>query len=139
MINTSEILETLRMIDQEKLDVRTITMGISLFGCVNDDINKLCNNVYDHITRQAENLVKVGEDIEREFGVPIVNERIAVTPVALITGGVKDPLPVARTLDRAAKAVGVNFLGGYSALVQKGMTRADRALIASIPEALATT
>ncbi len=139
MINTSEILETLRMIDQEKLDVRTITMGISLFGCVNDDINKLCNNVYDHITRQAENLVKVGEDIEREFGVPIVNKRIAVTPVALITGGVKDPLPVARVLDKAAKAVGVNFLGGYSALVQKGMTRADRALIASIPEALATT
>ena len=139
MINTSEILETLRMIDQEKLDVRTITMGISLFGCVNDDVNKLCNNIYDHITRQAENLVKVGEDIEREFGVPIVNKRIAVTPVALITGGVKDPLPVARTLDKAAKAVGVNFLGGYSALVQKGMTRADRALIASIPEALATT
>ena len=139
MINTSEILETLRMIDQEKLDVRTITMGISLFGCVNDDINKLCNNIYDHITRQAENLVKVGEDIEREFGVPIVNKRIAVTPIALITGGVNDPLPVARTLDKAAKAVGVNFLGGYSALVQKGMTRADRALIASIPEALATT
>ena len=139
MINTSEILETLRMIDQEKLDVRTITMGISLFGCVNDDINKLCSNIYDHITRQAENLVKVGEDIEREFGVPIVNKRIAVTPVALITGGVKDPLPVARVLDKAAKAVGVNFLGGYSALVQKGMTRADRALIASIPEALATT
>lgn len=139
MINTSEILETLRMIDQEKLDVRTITMGISLFGCVNDDINKLCDNIYDHITRQAENLVKVGEDIEREFGVPIVNKRIAVTPVALVTGGVKDPLPVARTLDKAAKAVGVNFLGGYSALVQKGMTRADRALIASIPEALATT
>jgi len=139
MINTSEILETLRMIDQEKLDVRTITMGISLFGCVNDDIGKLCDNVYDHITRQAENLVKVGEDIEREFGVPIVNKRIAVTPIALITGGVKDPLPVARVLDKAAKAVGVNFLGGYSALVQKGMTRADRALIASIPEALATT
>lgn len=139
MINTSEILETLRMIDQEKLDVRTITMGISLFGCVNDDINRLCDNIYDHITRQAENLVKVGEDIEREFGVPIVNKRIAVTPVALITGGVKDPLPVARVLDRAAKATGVNFLGGYSALVQKGMTRADRALIASIPEALAAT
>ena len=139
MINTSEILETLRMIDQEKLDVRTITMGISLFGCVNDDINILCDNIYDHITRQAENLVKVGEDIEREFGVPIVNKRIAVTPVALIAGGVKDPLPVARALDRAAKATGVDFLGGYSALVQKGMTRADRALIASIPEALATT
>ena len=139
MINTSEILETLRMIDQEKLDVRTITMGISLFGCVNDDINILCDNIYNHITRQAENLVKVGEDIEREFGVPIVNKRIAVTPVALIAGGVKDPLPVARALDRAAKATGVDFLGGYSALVQKGMTRADRALIASIPEALATT
>ena len=139
MINTSEILETLRMIDREKLDVRTITMGISLLGCVNDDTDRLCRNIYDHITRRAENLVKVGEDIEREFGVPIVNKRISVTPIALVTGGISDPLPVAHALDRAARETGVDFLGGYSALVQKGMTKADRNLIASIPEALATT
>jgi len=139
MINTREILQTIKMIDQQHLDIRTITMGISLRDCARQDKNACCDAIYDKITRCAEHLVKTGEDIEREFGVPIVNKRIAVTPAALITGGVKDPLPVARTLDRAAKAVGVNFLGGYSALVQKGMTRADRALIASIPEALATT
>ena len=138
MLNTNEILETLRMIDEEKLDVRTITMGISLFSCVSDDTRRLCNNIYDRITRKAERLVKVGEDIEKEYGVPIVNKRIAVTPAALITGKC-DPLSVAHALDRAAKETGVNFLGGYSALVQKGMTEADRALIASIPEALATT
>ena len=138
MLNTNEILETLRMIDEEKLDVRTITMGISLFSCVSDDTRRLCDNIYDRITRKAEHLVKVGEDIEKEYGVPIVNKRIAVTPAALITGKC-DPLSVAHALDRAAKETGVNFLGGYSALVQKGMTEADRALIASIPEALATT
>lgn len=138
MLNTNEILETLRMIDEEKLDVRTITMGISLFSCVSDDTRRLCNNIYDRITRKAERLVKVGEDIEKEYGVPIVNKRIAVTPAALIAGKC-DPLSVAHALDRAAKETGVNFLGGYSALVQKGMTEADRALIASIPEALATT
>ena len=138
MLNTNEILETLRMIDEEKLDVRTITMGISLFSCVSDDTRRLCDNIYDRITRKAERLVKVGEDIEKEYGVPIVNKRIAVTPAALITGKC-DPLSVAHALDRAAKETGVNFLGGYSALVQKGMTEADRALIASIPEALATT
>ena len=138
MLNTNEILETLRMIDEEKLDVRTITMGISLFSCVSDDTRRLCDNIYDRITCKAERLVKVGEDIEKEYGVPIVNKRIAVTPAALITGKC-DPLSVAHALDRAAKETGVNFLGGYSALVQKGMTEADRALIASIPEALATT
>ena len=138
MLNTNEILETLRMIDEEKLDVRTITMGISLFSCVSDDTRRLCDNIYDRITHKAERLVKVGEDIEKEYGVPIVNKRIAVTPAALITGKC-DPLSVAHALDRAAKETGVNFLGGYSALVQKGMTEADRALIASIPEALATT
>ncbi len=138
MLNTNEILETLRMIDEEKLDVRTITMGISLFSCVSDDTRRLCDNIYDRITRKAERLVKVGEDIEKEYGVPIVNKRIAVTPAALIAGKC-DPLSVAHALDRAAKETGVNFLGGYSALVQKGMTEADRALIASIPEALATT
>ena len=139
MIQTSEILDTLRMIDREKLDVRTITMGISLFPCVTDDIGALCRRVYDRITRKAEHLVAVGEEIEREFGVPIVNKRISVTPAALITGGVDDPVPLARALDDAARATGVDFIGGYSALVQKGMTDADRRLIESIPEALATT
>ena len=139
MIHTSEILDTLRMIDREKLDVRTITMGISLFPCVSDDVGVLCRRVYDRITRKAERLVAVGEEIEREFGVPIVNKRISVTPAALISGGVDDPVPLARALDDAARATGVDFIGGYSALVQKGMTDADRRLIESIPEALATT
>ena len=139
MIQTNEILETLRMIDEEKLDVRTITMGISLFDCVCDDARRLADRVYDRITKQAENLVKVGREIEREIGVPIVNKRISVTPVSLITGAVKDPLPVAYALDRAGKAMGVDFIGGYSALVQKGMTAADRRLIESIPQALFET
>jgi len=139
MVTTSEILSTLKMIDKEKLDVRTITMGISLFGCVSDDEDKLADNVYDHITKTAGNLVRVGEDIEKEFGVPIVNKRISVTPVALITGAVKNPVKVARALDRAAKETGVNFIGGYSALVQKGMTQADKRLMESIPEALSAT
>ena len=139
MIQTSEILDTLRMIDREKLDVRTITMGISLFPCVSDDIGVLCRRVYDRITRKAERLVAVGEEIEREFGVPIVNKRISVTPAALILGSAEDPVPLARALDDAAKATGVDFIGGYSALVQKGMTDADRRLIESIPEALAGT
>ena len=139
MIQTSEILDTLRMIDREKLDVRTITMGISLFPCVSDDIGVLCRRVYDRIARKAERLVAVGEEIEREFGVPIVNKRISVTPAALILGSAEDPVPLARALDDAAKATGVDFIGGYSALVQKGMTDADRRLIESIPEALSTT
>ena len=139
MVTTSEILSTLQMIDREKLDVRTITMGISLFGCVSDDEKRLCQKVYDHITRTAKDLVRTGEEIEREFGVPIVNKRISVTPAALITGGIKNPALLAQALDRAAKETGVNFIGGYSALVQKGMTAADRRLMGSIPEALATT
>ena len=139
MVTTSEILSTLKMIDKQKLDVRTITMGISLFGCVSDDEKRLADKVYDHITKTAGNLVKVGEDIEKEFGVPIVNKRISVTPAALITGGIKNPVAVAHALDRAAKETGVNFIGGYSALVQKGMTQADRRLMESIPEALSTT
>ena len=139
MIQTSQIFETLRMIDQEKLDVRTITMGISLFNCVCDDKRRLASRVYSRIARQAENLVKVGREIEREIGVPIVNKRISVTPVSLITGAIDDPIPVAEALDRAAKETGVDFIGGYSALVQKGMTAADRRLIASIPEALSET
>ncbi len=139
MINTSEILQTLQMIDHQKLDVRTITMGISLFSCVSDDESVLCRRIYDLITRRAENLVKVGRDIESEFGVPIVNKRISVTPVALVTGAIKHPERVAMALDKAAAETGVDFIGGYSALVHKGMTEADRRLIASIPEALANT
>ena len=139
MIQTSEILQTLQMIDHQKLDVRTITMGISLFSCVTDDEKKLCDNVYDLITRRAEHLVSTGEQIESEFGVPIVNKRISVTPVALITGAVRHPEKVALALDRAAKETGVNFIGGYSALVHKDMTEADLRLIESIPEALSTT
>ena len=139
MFQTHEILDTLRMIDQEKLDVRTITMGISLFNCVCADEKKLAQRVYDRITRQAENLVKVGREIERDFGVPIVNKRVSVTPVSLITGAIKNPVAVARALDKAAKTVGVDFIGGYSALVQKGMTAADERLIRSIPEALSET
>ena len=139
MINTNEIMETLHMIDQEKLDVRTITMGISLFECVSEDAERLAQRVYDRVASQAENLVRVGEEIERDFGVPIVNKRVSVTPAALITGAVSEPLKVARALDRAGKAVGVDFIGGYTALVHKGMTRADERLIRSIPEALSET
>ncbi len=139
MINTSEILQTLQMIDHQKLDVRTITMGFSLFSCVSDDESALCRRIYDLITRRAENLVKVGRDIESEFGVPIVNKRISVTPIALVTGAIKHPERVAMALDKAAAETGVDFIGGYSALVHKGMTEADRRLIESIPEALANT
>ncbi len=139
MIQRDQIFETLRMIDQEKLDVRTITMGISLFNCVCDDSHRLAARVYSRIIRQAENLVRVGEELEREFGVLIVNKRISVTPIALIIGAVKDPLPVAMALDRAAHETGVDFIGGYSALVQKALTEADRRLILSIPQALSET
>ena len=139
MFNTHDIMETLKMIDHQKLDVRTITMGISLFNCVTDDEKLLCSRVYNRITRQAENLVKVGQAIEREFGVPIVNKRISVTPAALISGGIRHPEKLALSLDAAAKETGVDFIGGYSALVHKAMTEADERLIRSIPEALATT
>ena len=139
MFNTHDIMETLKMIDHQKLDVRTITMGISLFNCVTDDEKLLCSRVYNRIARQAENLVKVGQSIEREFGVPIVNKRISVTPAALISGGIKHPEKLALALDSAAKETGVDFIGGYSALVHKAMTEADERLIRSIPEALATT
>ena len=139
MFNTHDIMETLKMIDHQKLDVRTITMGISLFNCVTDDEKLLCSRVYNRITRQAENLVKVGQAIEREFGVPIVNKRISVTPAALISGGIRHPEKLALALDSAAKETGVDFIGGYSALVHKAMTEADERLIRSIPEALATT
>ncbi|MBR5752795.1 MAG: PFL family protein, partial [Clostridia bacterium] len=139
MVTTSEILSTLRMIDKQKLDVRTVTMGISLFGCASDSDERLCAKVYDRITHMAGRLVKVGEEIERDFGVPIVNKRISVTPAALISGGMKDPVRLAHALDNAAKQTGVNFIGGYSALVHKGMTQADQALIRSLPQALSET
>lgn len=129
------------MLDEQKLDVRTITMGISLYDCADNDLNKLCEKVYDKINRYAENLVKVGEQIEEEYGIKVVNKRIAVTPVALFAGSSKaqNYTPIAIALDKAAKNVGVNFIGGFSALVQKGYTEADRILINSIPEALSVT
>ena len=139
MINTSEILQTVRMITEEKLDIRTITMGISLYDCVHPDKDILYRNVYDRITTQAKDLVRTGEALEREFGIPIVNKRISVTPASLVAAACGDPVVVARAMDAAAKETGVNYIGGYTALVQKGMTASDRALIASLPEALSTT
>ena len=141
MLNQHEIMQTIQMIDQQHLDVRTITMGISLLSCARSDPKAACGAIYDKITRYAENLVATGEAIEKEFGIPIVNKRISVTPIALVAAAAQteDYVPFAHALDRAAKTCGVNFIGGYSALVQKGMTEADRKLIAAIPEALATT
>ncbi len=143
MININEVIETNNMIEKENLDVRTITMGISLLDCVDSDLTKLCDNVYNKITTMAENLVSVGEEISMELGIPIVNKRISITPVALIgASACKTPddfVEIAKALDRAAKKVGVNFIGGYSALVSKKMTVADKNLICSIPKALACT
>ena len=141
MINTHDILETINMIDNENLDVRTITMGISLLDCIDSDIHKASDKVYDKICSYAENLVQTGEDISHDYGIPIVNKRIAVTPIAMLAGACPTSSPVhfAKALDRAAKTVGVNFIGGYSALVHKGFGPGDYALIESIPEALAET
>ena len=141
MLNQHEIMQTIQMIDQQHLDVRTITMGISLLSCAHSDVKTACGKVYDKITRYAEKLVSTGEAIEKEFGIPIVNKRISVTPIALVAAAAETDsyVPFAQALDRAAKTCGVNFIGGFSALVQKGMTDADRILIRSIPEALATT
>ena len=141
MLNQKEILSTLQMIDQQHLDIRTITMGISLFSCADEDPAKACRKIYDKICRYAQNLVQVGEDIESEFGIPIVNKRISVTPMALIAAAsdTEDYVPFAKAMDEAAKTCGVNFIGGYSALVQKGMTLADERLIRALPEALSTT
>ena len=136
MINVNDILETIRMIQDENLDIRTITMGISLLDCIDADIDKACAKVYEKITRCAKDLVKVGEDIEREYGIPIINKRISVTPIAIVSAACnQSPVPFAKTLDKAAEAVGVNLIGGYSALVQKGFSAGDEALIRSIPEA----
>ena len=141
MINTGEILQTIEMISQQHLDVRTITMGISLRDCAQPDIKACCDKIYDKICRYAENLVKTGEDIESEFGIPIVNKRISVTPIAIVAESceAEDLAPIAFALDRAAQNVGVNFIGGFSALVHKGFTKGDLKLINSIPEALAAT
>lgn len=141
MLSRNDILETIRMIDQQHLDIRTITMGISLLSCADSSAERACEKIYDKISRYAERLVATGEEIEREFGIPIVNKRVSVTPIALVAAAseTEDYVPFAKALDRAAKNVGVNFIGGFSALVQKGMTDADRKLIAAIPEALANT
>jgi uncharacterized protein (UPF0210 family) len=140
-METNKILETIRMIEEEKLDIRTITMGISLLDSIDSDGKKAREKIYDKITRKAEHLVKVGQEIETEYGIPIIHKRIAVTPISLIAGATdeKDYVAFAKTLDEASKAVGVNFVGGFSALVQKGYHKGDHILIQSIPEALATT
>ena len=143
MINISEVIETNKMIDQENLDVRTITMGISLLDCADSDLDVLCRKIYDKMTRLARNLVKTGEEISKEYGIPIVNKRISVTPIALVGGAAcntpDDYVKIALTLDKVAEELGVNFIGGYSAIVSKGMTRSDELLIRSIPKALACT
>ena len=140
-METKQILETIKMIEEEKLDIRTITMGISLLDCIDSDGAKARQKIYDKITRLAKDLVKVGDQITSEFGIPIINKRISVTPISLIAGASddKDYIAFAKTLDEAAKAVGVNFIGGFSALVQKGYHKGDEILIKSIPQALAQT
>ncbi len=141
MINTFDILETIKMFEEEHLDIRTITMGIALGSCADEDMKKLCDKIYDKVTTKAEKLVATGSEIEREYGIPIINKRIAVTPISVVAAAVKaeDYTPIAEALDRAAAAVGVNFIGGFSALVQKGFSASDRKLIHSIPSALAVT
>mgnify|MGYP003589326442 FL=1 len=143
MIDQREVIETNDMIEKENLDVRTITMGISLLSCADPDLDRLNEKIYARITDAAKDLVRTGEDISQEYGIPIVNKRISVTPIALVGGCAcrrpEDFVTIAKTMDRAARDVGVNLIGGYSALVSKGMTQSDKMLIDSIPEALATT
>ena len=143
MINIFEVLETNKMIEHENVDVRTITMGINLLDCADSDLDVVCKKIYDKITGLAKNLVQTGEEISREYGIPIVNKRIAITPISLVGGAAcktpDDYVTIAKTLDRVAKELGVNFLGGYSAVVSKGMSRSDELLIRSIPKALAET
>ena len=140
-METKQILETIRMVEEENLDIRTITLGISLLDCIDASTEKTCQNIYNKITSKAKNLVKVGDEIASEFGIPIINKRISVTPIAIVASasGGQDCVAFARVLDKAAKAVGINFIGGYSALVEKGYQGADLSLIQSIPEALAET
>ena len=141
IISFEDVLETINMIKEENLDIRTITMGISLYDCSGDDIDVVCDRIYDKITTKARDLVKVGCEIEKEYGIPIINKRVSVTPVSLIGGKYTkdDYVKIAKTLDRAASTLGINFIGGFSALVQKGFTENARNLIAAIPEALAST
>ena len=143
MINIGEVIETNQMVEKENLDVRTITLGISLLDCIDSDLNRVNEKIYEKITTLARDLVATGEEIEKNYGIPIVNKRISITPIALVGGAAckspEDFVTIAETLDRAAKQVGVNFIGGYSALVSKGMTTADENLIRSIPKALAST
>ncbi len=143
MTNIFEVRETNKMIEENNLDVRTITMGISLLDCCSDSLEKTCQDIYNKITKKAKNLVKVGKEIELDFGIPIVNKRVSVTPISLIGASccskIDDYVEIAKTLDRAADTIGVNFIGGFSALVSKGMTPSDKLLIESIPKALATT
>ena len=143
MINITEVLETNKMIEQENLDVRTITMGINLLDCADSNLEVLCQNIYNKITGLAKNLVQTGEDISKEFGIPIVNKRISITPIALVGGTAcktpDDYVQIAKTLDKVAGELSVNFIGGYSAIVSKGMSRSDELLIRSIPKALACT
>ena len=141
MLETKDILETINMIDNEHLDVRTITMGISLLDCIDEDIDKASSKVYDKVCRYAQDLVKTGEDIEREYGIPIINKRISVSPIGMVAAPCqsRNVVKFAKVLDKAADTLGVNFIGGYSALVQKGFSAGDYALIESIPEALAVT
>ncbi len=141
MLNTMEIMETIKMISEEHLDIRTVTMGISLLDCTATTTDEVCQKVYDKICEKAKNLVRTAEEIETEYGIPIINKRISVTPAAMLLGGKapEDYVKLAKTLDKAAKTCGVNFIGGYSALVHKGMTLGDAALIDSIPEALSVT
>ncbi len=141
MININDILETINMIDEENLDIRTVTMGISLLDCIDPDIDAACRKVYDKITSKAQNLVSVCGKIETELGIPIINKRVSVTPIAIIAAACRsgDIVKFARTLEKAANAIGVNFIGGYSALVHKGFSAGDRELIESIPAALSVT
>ena len=141
IISFEDVLETINMIKEENLDIRTITMGISLYDCAGDDIDTVCDRIYEKITTKARDLVKVGCEIEKEYGIPIINKRVSVTPVSLIGGRYTkdDYVKIAQTLDRAADTLGINFIGGFSALVQKGFTDNARNLISAIPEALATT
>ena len=141
MFNGNEIMETINMIAQENLDIRTITMGISLRDCASDSYKTSCTKIYDKISRYAQNLVKTGEDIERDFGIPIINKRISITPMAMVaeSSDADNYAVFARAMDDAAKNVGVNFIGGFSALIHKGYTKGDRILVQSIPEALSTT
>ena len=141
VFNQNDILETINMLKEENLDIRTITMGISLFDCICENEEATAERIYDKITKKAEHLVKTGETIEKEYGVPIVNKRVSVTPISMVGGGAgpQGYVKIAKALDRAADTLGINFIGGFGALVQKGMTAGAQALIDAIPQALSET